>query len=152
MPLKQRHTENHMVPSKTLAIDGLDDVKYLWFNPETSTPTLAEALYTLKKMLETLDKKEVIDFVHECLDKTSDQHSFISRIIFNTSLLDKEKYIEKASLYQTREKLKSSVGLYSCRRCKGKNVSDYQRQTRAADEPLTVFCNCMDCGLSWRIN
>lgn len=39
-----------------------------------------------------------------------------------------------------------TVGLFSCPACKSKNVDTDQKQTRSADEPMTVFCCCNSCG------
>lgn len=39
---------------------------------------------------------------------------------------------------------------FTCRQCRSKNCSYYQMQTRAADEPMTVFVECMDCGKRWK--
>ena len=39
---------------------------------------------------------------------------------------------------------------FKCRKCKSNNCSHYQMQTRSADEPMTTFVNCMDCGNRWR--
>ena len=42
---------------------------------------------------------------------------------------------------------------YFCHRCKQKNTSYYQLQTRSADEPMTVFLSCLTpgCGYRWRM-
>jgi DNA-directed RNA polymerase subunit M/transcription elongation factor TFIIS len=40
---------------------------------------------------------------------------------------------------------------HQCRKCKKFNVSMYAMQTRGADEPMTEFYNCRDCGYGWRI-
>lgn len=41
-------------------------------------------------------------------------------------------------------------GILQCGRCKSKRVVWYQMQTRSADEPMTVFANCSECGKHWR--
>jgi DNA-directed RNA polymerase subunit M/transcription elongation factor TFIIS len=33
-----------------------------------------------------------------------------------------------------------------CRKCKGTAIDVEQKQTRSADEPMTVFCMCRTCG------
>ena len=39
---------------------------------------------------------------------------------------------------------------FTCGRCKSKNCSYYQLQTRSADEPMTTFVTCVDCGNRWK--
>ena len=36
--------------------------------------------------------------------------------------------------------------LFKCEKCKSDNTEDYQLQTRSADEPMTLFIICRDCG------
>lgn len=41
-------------------------------------------------------------------------------------------------------------GMYTCKRC-GKNRTRYwEMQTRSADEPMTIFIRCLNCGKEWR--
>ena len=51
-------------------------------------------------------------------------------------------------------KHKQRVGFKSdqfvCGRCKRKNCTYYQLQTRSADEPITTFVTCLHCGNGWR--
>jgi len=46
----------------------------------------------------------------------------------------------------------SSPSIYLfCSRCKKKSKCDYyQMQTRSADEPMTTFVNCLECGKHWK--
>lgn len=39
-----------------------------------------------------------------------------------------------------------------CGRCKVFKVAYTQAQTRAADEPMTTFCECMNCGNRWKFS
>jgi len=43
-----------------------------------------------------------------------------------------------------REVVKS--GIFSCPKCKSFDVDTDQKQTRSADEPMTIFCTCNSCG------
>lgn len=38
------------------------------------------------------------------------------------------------------------VGAHQCRACRGWKTTFYQMQTRSADEPMTVFVTCLQCG------
>ena len=39
---------------------------------------------------------------------------------------------------------------YTCGRCHKKQCTYYQLQTRSADEPMTTFVTCLNCGKRWR--
>ena len=43
-------------------------------------------------------------------------------------------------------------GLLKCEQCSSMNTRYVTMQTRSADEPETVFANCVDCGSNWTIN
>ena len=49
------------------------------------------------------------------------------------------------------ERVVSGKGLFKCARCHSVDIDTEQKQTRAADEPMTVFCACTRCGLRWTI-
>ena len=41
--------------------------------------------------------------------------------------------------------------LIKCGNCKNNTVQTREFQTRSADEPMTVFCNCTTCGKRWKM-
>jgi len=41
-------------------------------------------------------------------------------------------------------------GVFKCGKCKTYKTSYYQLQTRSADEPMTTFVNCINCGNKWK--
>lgn len=47
-------------------------------------------------------------------------------------------------------KLEASTDEFTCRKCRSKRCSYYQLQTRSADEPMTTFVSCLDCGNRWK--
>lgn len=44
-----------------------------------------------------------------------------------------------------------SKGGIRCRKCGDNQVAIQQKQTRSADEGMTVFCTCEHCGFQWRM-
>ena len=42
-------------------------------------------------------------------------------------------------------------GVYKCSKCGGKKTRQHEMQTRSADEPMTIFIHCVNCGNSWKI-
>ncbi|KAH7027830.1 transcription factor S-II, central domain-containing protein [Microdochium trichocladiopsis] len=47
---------------------------------------------------------------------------------------------------------KSISDSLECGSCKQKKVAYTQAQTRSADEPMTTFCECMNCGKRWKFS
>lgn len=43
-----------------------------------------------------------------------------------------------------------TTDMFTCSRCKASKTTFYQMQTRSADEPMTVFITCVECGHKWR--
>lgn len=43
-----------------------------------------------------------------------------------------------------------STDIYQCNRCKERKCTYYQLQTRGADEPMTTFVTCCNCGKRWK--
>jgi len=42
------------------------------------------------------------------------------------------------------------ASLFTCSRCKSVKTTSTQKQTRSADEPMTVFVLCLNCGKRWK--
>lgn len=41
-------------------------------------------------------------------------------------------------------------GAFTCRRCKSKKTTFVLLQTRSADEPMTMYCQCLACQSRWK--
>ena len=64
----------------------------------------------------------------------------------------KEKIDEKMKRDQLLYEMKpeSMTDVFLCRKCKKRECSYYEVQTRSADEPMTVFVTCLNCKSRWR--
>ena len=58
-------------------------------------------------------------------------------LIENKKIRDENKYIPK---------IEASTDDFTCGKCKSTKCTYYQLQTRSADEPMTTFVTCLDCG------
>jgi DNA-directed RNA polymerase subunit M/transcription elongation factor TFIIS len=67
-----------------------------------------------------------------------------------------EKWFElKDRLIQREKKIlegnkSRATDQFKCRRCNKRECTYYELQTRSADEPMTIFITCLNCGKEWR--
>lgn len=66
-----------------------------------------------------------------------------------TELELQKENMKKAQVPMAEKSISDSL---ECSRCKMKKVSYTQAQTRSADEPMTTFCECMNCGHRWKVS
>ena len=50
--------------------------------------------------------------------------------------------------YETPE-MDMPESILVCGQCHQRTVDFHQKQTRGADEPMTCFCHCLNCGARW---
>tara|TARA_B000000475_G_scaffold268851_1_gene261947 strand:+ start:1376 stop:1894 length:519 start_codon:yes stop_codon:yes gene_type:complete len=46
--------------------------------------------------------------------------------------------------------LAAATDEFKCYKCKKRKCTYYQMQTRSADEPMTTFVSCLNCGNQWK--
>jgi transcription elongation factor S-II len=69
-------------------------------------------------------------------------------------LPDKWEELIKAKSIRDKNKFEQNIeaatDTFTCRKCRSKKCTYYQMQTRSADEPMTIFVTCIDCGTRWK--
>ena len=80
------------------------------------------------------DRQTSVEFVRAIQNKTV---TFTNR---------EQELLETSS--ETQSCLFSS--LITCKACKKKKVTYYQKQVRGSDEPMTIFYECQECGKKWK--
>jgi DNA-directed RNA polymerase subunit M/transcription elongation factor TFIIS len=53
---------------------------------------------------------------------------------------------QKKDKMKFENSLEASTDTFTCRKCKSKKCTYYAMQCRSADEPMTLFVTCIDCG------
>ena len=94
-----------------------------------------------KRLIERLKKNE---FTPEKLVNMSYQELFPE----NWKELIDEKYRRDKVLFETKKE--AMTDQFQCKRCKGRETCYYEVQTRSADEPMTIFITCLNCGNRWK--
>lgn len=66
-----------------------------------------------------------------------------------------EPVFERVAAKQLRKQLTIDVdtapdGAFTCSKCKSKKTTFVELQTRSADEPMTLFIQCLNCQRRWK--
>ena len=104
----------------------------------------------LRTVFINLQQSDIIDRIksknikpHEIAFMT---HQEISPLKWNKLLEIKKQHED--NLYSP--KIDANTDDFTCRKCKSKKCSYYQLQTRSADEPMTTYVSCHECGQRWK--
>ena len=57
---------------------------------------------------------------------------------------------KQKSKFKYKKDKGGATSKFKCSRCKKRECSYFELQTRSADEPMTVFVTCLNCGKRWR--
>ena len=66
--------------------------------------------------------------------------------IWEDLILKNKKKMDMLSI----ENKGQGTAIFKCGKCKERNCTYYQMQTRSADEPMTTFVTCLSCSNRWK--
>ena len=104
----------------------------------------------LKQIMYNLNSNEVIN---KLINKEIKSYDIV---FMNYSDIQPDKWKELIEEKNTRlenryfPKIEASTDNFTCRKCKSNKCTYYQLQTRSADEPMTTFVTCLQCGCRWK--
>lgn len=71
-------------------------------------------------------------------------------LIWSSDIFSEEKAkIEEENDFMVNPYVMSE-GVLKCRKCECKFIFSFTKQTRSADEPMTTFARCSNCGHRWK--
>ena len=143
----ERGIYNHAIEEATRR-----NVRKVWENPEF------QALYDIgtKRTISNLDAKSYIsnNRLYDRLREGEFKPHDIPYMSY--SELFPEKWGQMIELGIKREAKMLEVDksmatdMFRCTRCGKRQCTYYEMQTRSADEPMTQFIRCLNCGKQWR--
>ena len=115
---------------------------------------IASYLTTLENVKEiaNLYLQNAVTINHESFFEFLNQENFLHEQKSSFATWKRHYEEEQQKIKKTLEQRETiaSVGapqqFIKCRKCKSDHVDVEQKQTRSADEPMTLFCQCRDCG------
>jgi|TARA_B110000908_G_C10077941_1_gene368189 transcription elongation factor S-II len=93
------------------------------------------------ELIEKIKNKEM-----KARDLTYMNHQEMNRKKWNKLIQEKIKRDKNL----TTDNLAASTDEFKCYKCKKRKCTYYQLQTRSADEPMTTFITCLNCGNRWK--
>ena len=120
------------------------------YSESQGTPFLLENIYQEKmdEILCILNSNKSLQDMIKNGDIKSEQLAFMK-----SHELNPEKYekINKKKELEELNKTQASTDIYKCSKCKKSRCKTEEKQTRAGDEPATLFVECLECGNKWRV-
>ena len=108
------------------------------------------AVYTNLKSNSYVNNKSFVERVKKNEIKTKDIANLKNHEVFP------EYWKEKIDIKMKRDQMlfemkpESMTDAFLCKKCRKRECSYYEVQTRSADEPMTVFVTCLNCKTRWR--
>ncbi|MCH9716689.1 MAG: hypothetical protein K0U52_06335 [Gammaproteobacteria bacterium] len=68
-----------------------------------------------------------------------------------TKVFEQNILLQKQEYDKEEQKMDSSKSTLVCGHCHSRDIDTDLKQTRGADEPMTCFCLCKNCGKRWRM-
>jgi transcription elongation factor S-II len=65
----------------------------------------------------------------------------------------RDRKLAEEALFKARgaESAQAETDMFRCGKCRGRKCTYFQMQTRSADEPMTTFVTCINCGNHWKV-
>lgn len=135
--IAQRLEESVAMSNYSLPFSYIEGIKRLCYNIQCNPTLLSQ--YDAEHIFSLTDEQMAKDTV---LQRIQDMEA--SRMQALEDML-REKY-------ENVTKQSKSEGLMRCRACGSSDVSWEQKQTRGADEAMTIFCSCVKCKSRWKMS
>ena len=94
-----------------------------------------------KNLLDKINNKEIGAYDLAFLEHTDLMPERWNEILDRKKKIDKNKYERRTEI---------ATDLYRCGGCGQRKCTYFQLQTRSADEPMTTFVTCINCGKRWK--
>ncbi|KAF7458209.1 transcription elongation factor A TFIIS [Cryptosporidium felis] len=107
-----------------------------WNLSDLKNPELNSKLYVGKITPEEIAKMQSKEMASDAKQKEREKH--------------KQESLEACQSDWDLRNLIQKEGQFTCGKCKTNKTTYYQMQTRSADEPMTTFVRCLNCGNRWK--
>lgn len=99
---------------------------------------------------ESVKNPKLLSNVKSGLVKASDLASMTPQQLWPEKWCDLEESRILKQIASLEKNMDSATDMFQCRKCKERKCGYCQVQTRSADEPMTTFVWCLNCGNRWK--
>ena len=71
-------------------------------------------------------------------------------LVSSGASVERAKWLEEVYPKNIERTVDITNSVLKCGKCNKNTVDYYEKQTRGADEPMTLFAHCLSCGNRWR--
>lgn len=108
------------------------------------------SLRVIRNLTNTNNSEKLIQKIKFCIILPQDlvklSHEELYPEIWEDILLKNKK---KMDILQNNS-VQKGTSMFKCGKCKERNCTYFQLQTRSADEPMTTFVTCLNCNNRWK--
>jgi len=135
---------------------GLYDYAEQYCRCHNNTFGMAQGIYIDSMMNLLFNLEQDNRTMHQIVDKINkNKYNAYNLAFLEPSEMDEDKW-SKIILRKntTEEKInnRATITWKSCKDCKSNKYFFYQLQTRSADEPMTTYYECRECGKTYKFN
>ena len=159
----QIQTFLHLVPSdqeeleRAILLHTLEDAKKRLVHPvwENKEFTIIYDIH-LRRVLTNMSKASYIS--NPRLESRMQEGEFalseVASMAFSSLFPEKWKELFEKEMKREAKMLEVDMSMatdmFRCSKCGKRQCTFYEMQTRSADEPMTIFVRCLNCGKRWR--
>ncbi len=125
--------------------------RYVFMHTRDETEYLQLAVDVVGQLLLTRSVQEVLKWITTRHVKQRETMAGASAdYIWHHAVFDTDRAQEHEEILFQTNPFEVAEGVLQCGKCKSFRTYSFQRQTRSADEPATLYVTCAECGNKWR--
>ena len=97
-----------------------------------------------------LKEGQTLDIAQFREQLTQAGYIFVNNVLEHGEFTVRGAIIDLFPINKFETNIEAATDTFKCRKCHSKKCTYMQVQTRTADEPMTTFVTCIDCGNRWK--